>query len=276
MGCNDMSISAAVKAQLKRVLNDSQTRALRHLICRILYRNSLPRLAVAFGTDKEGAHHYTRHYQHHFESLRQRKLNILEIGIGGYQNPKRGGNSLRMWKTYFPKSNIFGIDIYDKRYHDERRIKTFKGSQIDEEFLKRVTAEIGTIDIIIDDGSHYNNHIISTFKILFPLLNSTGVYVIEDLQTSYWGNVAGKNWGGSSDLMAPNTSMNFFKSLVDGLNYEEFTLDGYTPTYFDRHIISMHFYHNLLFIYKGENNEGSIMFSKQGATSLQNPVDEPP
>jgi hypothetical protein len=90
--------------------------------------------------------------------------------------------------------------------------------------------------------------VITTFKILFPLLSLKGIYVIEDVQTSYWSEFDGINWGGSSDLTASYTSMNFFKSLIDGLNYEEFTLDEYTPTYFDKHIVAMHFYHNLIFI----------------------------
>ena len=248
---------------MRRVLNDSQIRSIRHHTYRLLYRNNLSKLATAFGTDKENDHYYAQHYQHHFEPLRKDKLNVLEIGIGGYTNPKDGGQSLRMWKAYFPSSNIFGIDIYDKSYHDENRIKTFLGSQVDEEFLSRVTSEIGTIDIIIDDGSHFNEHVIKTFNFLFPLLSPNGIYVIEDLQTSYWDEVAGVNWGGSSDLTASHTSMNYFKTLVDGLNYEEYTADEYTPTYFDRNIISMHFYHNLLFIYKGQNNEGSNLLGKR-------------
>jgi hypothetical protein len=60
-----------------------------------------------------------------------------------------------------------------------------------------------------------------------------------------------------------HTSMNYFKTLVDGLNYEEFTLGEYAPTYFDRHITSMHFYHNLVFIYKGQNNEGSNLYGNR-------------
>lgn len=261
-----MNVLSIVKAQVKKILNDSQKMALKKVhkfIYSYYYRKNLSKLAVYFGTDKEGQHYYTKHYQHHFKSVRREKLNILEIGIGGYENTKAGGESLRMWKAYFPKSHIFGIDIYDKKYHDEPRIKTFRGSQVDAEFLTTVAAKIGTIDIIIDDGSHYNDHVIISFKILFPLLSHKGIYVIEDLQTSYWDNLSGQSWGGSSDLMASHTSMNFFKSLVDGLNYEEYTLDDYVPTYFDKHIISMHFYHNLLFIYKGYNNEGSNVLGKR-------------
>jgi len=57
--------------------------------------------------------------------------------------------------------------------------------------------------------------------------------------------------------------MNYFKSLVDGLNYEEFTINDYIPTYFDKNIISMHFYHNLVFVYKGQNKEGSNVLGKR-------------
>jgi len=261
-----MSISSLARAQLRTRLKEPQKRVVKHFLYSLLYRNDLSKMAVAFGTDKSGGHFYTKHYQYHFEPLRRKKLNILEIGIGGYDNPCDGGNSLRLWKAYFPNSLIFGIDIHDKSYHDEHRIKTFKGSQVDGDFLRKIAESIGTIDIIIDDGSHYNNHVIATFKLLFPLMSSDGIYVAEDLQTSYWEkNLSGQNWDGSKDLTASHTSMNFFKSLADGLNFEEFTVDDYAASYFDKHIVSMHFYHNLVFIYKGLNNEGSNVSGKRNS-----------
>jgi len=57
-------------------------------------------------------------------------------------------------------------------------------------------------------------------------------------------------------LHAP-TSLCLLKNLTDGLNHEEFIRPGYQPSYYDLHIVGMHFYHNLVFIQKGENNEGS-------------------
>lgn len=248
-----MIFSETAKAITRSMVSPRQRRSLRAF----LWRNDLSRLATLFRTDKHGKHFYTQHYQHHFGALRREKLNILEIGIGGFENPKAGGASLRMWKEYFPKSHIFGIDLYDKTPHDAKRIKTFRGSQTDEAFLKRVVEQIGKVDIIVDDGSHYNDHVITTFKILFPLLSPKGVYAVEDIQTSYWAEFDGDNWGGSVDLTAPHTSVNFFRSLIHGLNYQEFTRGDYTPTYFDQHIVGMHFYHNLIFIHKGVNNEGS-------------------
>jgi len=51
--------------------------------------------------------------------------------------------------------------------------------------------------------------------------------------------------------------MGYFKSLVDGLNYQEFEKPGYKPDYLDLNITSIHFYHNLIVICKGLNNESS-------------------
>ena len=216
-------------------------------------RGDLTKLAKIYSCDKWGRHFYTPHYETHFRRLQNKKINVLEIGIGGYDDPNRGGASLRMWKKFFRKGNIYGIDIHDKSLLDEKRIKTFKGSQVDLEFLNVVKAEIAEIDIIVDDGSHVNDHIIKTFNHLFPLLKKGGIYVVEDLQCSYW-----PWYGGNSEFINdPNTAVNYFSSLAHGLNFKEYLKKGYEPTYFDRHIISIHFYHNMVFIYKGDNREES-------------------
>ena len=212
---------------------------------------NLSKIARIHKTDKFGFHFYTPHYQNHFKKFKFKRNTILEIGVGGYHRPLIGGNSLRMWKSYFPFYNIYSIDIYDKSFLEERRIKIFKGSQVDVSFLDKLTSETGDFDLIIDDGSHINEHIITSFKLLFPKLKKGGVYVVEDTQTSYW-----EEYGGTSnDFDSKNTIYGFFKSLIDSLNNEEFIIDNYMKTYYDKHIVSMHFYHNMIFIYKGNNDE---------------------
>ena len=228
--------------------------------------NDLTRLGEIYRSDKVGLHSYTTHYATHFEKFRSQKINFLEIGVGGYENPFKGGKSLRMWKKYFPHGNIFAIDIYDKSPHEEKRIKIFKGSQVDENLLNEVVNEIGEIDIIMDDGSHINEHVIESFKILFPKLKDGGIYVVEDTQTSYWEDFGGD----SKDLKNPKTLMNFFKSLTDGLNNKEFVIPHYEQSYFDKKIISMHFYHNLILIYKGDNDEESnVIVNNQRKTTVE-------
>ncbi len=211
------------------------------------FRKNLKILAAIYGSDKWNYHWYAQHYEHCLARIRRKRLNLLEIGIGGYADPKEGGGSLRMWRAYLPHAHIYGIDLYDKTAHNERRITTFAGSQIDTAFLDSVVEKIGKIDLIVDDGSHINAHVIATFRHLFPHLADGGLYMVEDIETSYWppnGNLTDRN--------DPQTSMGFFKSLVDGLNHEEFR-NAYEPTYFDRNIMSIFFYHNLVIIKKSKD-----------------------
>ena len=228
-------------------------RGVQSLWARMTCGTSLSKLATFYHSDKNDGHFYTQHYQRHFSQLRNRRLKVLEIGIGGNELPREGGCSLRMWRDFFPRSMIHGIDLYEKTWHDERRIKTFRGSQDDVGFLKSVLSQMGTPDIIVDDGSHRSEHVIATFKVLFPALATHGIYAIEDTQTSYWPEYGGHE----TDLNDRRTMMGFFKSLVDGLNVDEFRRESYAPTYLDRHITAMHFYHNLVFVQKGMNDEGS-------------------
>jgi hypothetical protein len=180
--------------------------------------------------------------------MKSRPLNVLEIGVGGYEYSELGGSSLRMWRSYFPKSRIVGIDIYDKRHFSEDRIDIRQCDQTDEDALKRLCQEYGGFDIVIDDGSHFNGHVIQTFEVLFPFLRPDGIYVVEDLQTAYW-----PSYGGG--INAPRSSMTYFKSLVDGLNYVEFPIAQYEPTFYDLNIVEIAFVHNLVFIRRGTNDE---------------------
>jgi len=119
---------------------------------RISRSDDLTALARIHQTDKWESHWYTPHYEKHFRNLRRKKLCILEIGVGGYEDPNAGGASLRMWKYYFPKSLIFSLDIYDKTKLQERRIKIFQGSQNDPDFLRKLVEQMGGVDIVIDDA----------------------------------------------------------------------------------------------------------------------------
>jgi hypothetical protein len=216
-------------------------------------RKNLTFLARYYGTDKWGVHHYTPHYTAHFEPFRLKKINILEIGVGGYDKPNKGGASLRMWKKYFPRGQVYSVDIYDKAPLQEDRIRIFKGSQTDPVLWEKIFHEVPEFNLIIDDGSHINSDVIKTFRLLFPRLACGGIYVVEDTQSSYW-----PEFGGDSDnLENPNTAMYFFKKLADGLNYAELSDTRDSITDYDRQIVSIHFYHNIVFIYKGVNDEQS-------------------
>lgn len=228
---------------------------------------TLKELAIEHKCDKaaEGHHTYDLPYEFHFEKFRDKEIKLLEIGVGGYDNPNEGGCSLRMWKEWFthPDTQIYSIDVFEKSAIQEDRITIFQGSQSDEVFLNKVMDEIGEVDLIIDDGSHVQSDIITSFKVLLPKLKSGGIFVAEDLQCSYWKHYGGglqHHNGGYKSFSA----MEYFKSLTDGLNYKEQATEdrgeGITPKepdYLDLNITSIHFYHNLCFMYKGNNSETS-------------------
>jgi hypothetical protein len=213
---------------------------------------TLSELAEEFGSDKWGVHRYTPHYEHHFSALRDQAIVVLELGIGGYSREKEGGASLRMWKWFFARAQVVGVDIQDKSFVDEPRITSFQGSQTDRALMRRIVKKYGAPTVVIDDGSHRSPHVIKSFGILFPLLPSGGLYVIEDIQTSYW-----PQWKGSLDLDDPTTSMAMVKRLLDGLNHEEFLDVDYQPSYTDLNVVAVHCYHNLVVIEKGDNREGT-------------------
>jgi len=212
--------------------------------------------SISGPTNGDGCTRYTPHYEHHLAHLKNEKFTLIEIGIGGYSREKQGGASLRMWKAYFPHAQVIGLDIEDKAFVNEDRIAAYRGSQTDASLLQRLAFGADNLQVVIDDGSHQNEHVITTFGILFPLLPVGGHYVIEDTQTAFWPRV-----GGSRDLNDPTTSMGFTKTLVDGLNYEEYTDAGYEPAFNELHVVGVHAYHNLVFVDKGINADGRSTMS---------------
>lgn len=211
----------------------------------------LTELAVRFDADKWGGHWYTPHYQRYLESLRDEQVKVLEIGVGGYDDPALGGASLRMWKHYFWRGQIYGLDINAKHDVTEPRLRTLLGDQGDTGLLADIIAEYGPFDVVIDDGSHIGEHVRASFSAIYPTLRPGGCYIIEDMQSSYW-----PGWGGSIDLNAPSTSMALVKELLDGLNHQEqIRTTSQVPSPIESTVTGVHVHHNMAIIEKGTNNE---------------------
>ena len=129
------------------------------------------------------------------------------------------------------------------------RDKIFIGSQENKTFLLQTTKKIGKIDIVIDDGGHQMEQQITSFEVLFPQLAEGGVYVIEDLHTSFW-----PEFGGGKT----RTTLNLMKMLVDKLHWWAIrsprAAEGQIKTtnldYLEAYVSSVHFYDSICFIYK--------------------------
>ena len=226
--------------------------------------DDLPTIAARYETSKWGPpeHRHAQHYHAHFQRFRRQPVRVLEIGIGGYNRPRQGGGSLRMWKEYFPLGTIIGVDVFDKSRLAEDRIVIIQGDQTDSTFLDSVGREHGPFDVVVDDGSHHCADVISTFDALFPHVAMGGMYAMEDIQSGYW-----PAYGGSSeDTALPTSSIGYAKQLIDRLNHAEIISPGYQATYVDRHIFGVFFYHNLVIIEKGENADGSGVIRENTAS----------
>lgn len=208
----------------------------------------LAELAALYGSCKWGNTWEPTYYEPYLAPYRNDRIKVLEIGAGGGPDENAGGESLRMWRDYFPRALIYGVDIFAKVGIDEQRIRFFQGDQSDDAFLGRLLEQVGTPDIIIDDGSHINEHVIKTFTRLFPSLADGGLYLVEDVNTSYWPAFGGSR----TDRNDPRTTMGFLKALTDGLNHQDYLWpEDYSPSYLDKHIVGVHFHPVFVAVQKG-------------------------
>jgi hypothetical protein len=238
--------------ELQRPLSEAMTLLLGALSSRPA---DLGTLAVRYGSDKWGnVHWFTQHYERHFARLRDEPVRLLELGIGGYEHPDQGGGSLRMWRDYFRRGQIFGLDLFPKTDLDGIRLRTLRGDQNDPAWLAKIAEEFGPFDVIVDDGSHINEHVLTSFEALFPHVRAGGFYVIEDLWTSYLPGYGGDD----EDLDNPATMLVLIKSLVDALHHEERAPRPGQPTAAEQYLAGLHVYHNIAFLEKGRNAEGRI------------------
>ncbi len=184
-------------------------------------------------------HHYFEIYHRHFASFRGRSPVVLEIGVFH-------GGSLQMWREYFgPGAQIVGLDVDPRcRTLEEDGVSILIGDQADRQFLAEVRRRFPRVDIVIDDGGHRMQQQIVSFEELYPHIQPQGIYLCEDIHTSY---VDGYEGG----YRRPGTFLEYSKGLIDRLyawyseQPEVFAVDALT-----RSTYALHFYDSVLVIEK--------------------------
>jgi hypothetical protein len=179
---------------------------------------TLKSLGKKYKTDKVDGEHtyknlsYCDIYENYFSGIRDKVTKFVEIGI-------KDGNSLRMWKEYFPNATIYGIDIDPRcKNFEEERIICLIGDQNCETFLNEVKNIIGEYDILLDDGSHITSHQIKSYS----NCKYNGYYIIEDLRCSYdeWKGAPNyhdirKSWPGMKYNREEDKLENFRKDFIN-------------------------------------------------------------
>lgn len=184
------------------------------------------RAANLEGSDKgTPGHSYEIMYGLFLSPFLHKKVNVLEIGV-------EDGRSLKLWQRLFPNYNTIvgigygaGSEVKDqfKRNISERHM-VYTGSQADSAFLSRVKADLEGMkfDIIIDDGSHVPWHQIFTLEHLFEdSLKDGGMYIIEDIETSYWDSPSASVYGYpivNAGIGKRGSAVEKLKGIVDTLN----------------------------------------------------------
>lgn len=184
-------------------------------------------------------HHYFDIYHRHFAAYRNRSPVVVEIGVFH-------GGSLEMWRHYFgPGARIVGIDVDPRcRQFEGDSISVLIGDQADRNFLAEMRSRFPRVDIVIDDGGHTMVQQITTFEELYPHVQPHGVYLCEDLHTSYAARFGG---GYRKD----GTFIEYAKGLVDQLHAWHSTESGVVlPDDLTRSTYALHFYDSVLVVEK--------------------------
>ena len=141
--------------------------------------DDLTKLAIKYGTDKWIHHNYTPAYYEMFKDKRESVKKVLEIGV-------LEGQSLMMWRDFFPNAHIYGIDVNEeciRIFEDDDRVTVFKYDQTSPKDLIELIDKVGSdIDIVIDDGSHTPAHQIYACLTLMTLIDKGVIYVVEDVK----------------------------------------------------------------------------------------------
>ena len=152
----------------------------------IINTDNLDKLFHHYGSDKadifsvsnEKGHGFSKFYSNKLNHLRDKDINILEIG-------SYSGASAAAFKKYFKNSKIYCFDINISNFKYSSKDMSVFGLDISKkEKLDKILQKIGVkqeyFDLIIDDGSHNLSDILLSLKYLFKHLTKKGIYIIED------------------------------------------------------------------------------------------------
>ena len=200
---------------------------------------------------------YFKIYEHYLDKYREKKPKFLEIGV-------QYGGSLKMWDEFFVNGEIHGIDINpDCKKLEENNIKIHIGSQNDKNFLRQFAESVKDIDIIIDDGGHTMEQQLNSFKILFPKIKDGGIYIVEDIESSYQNM-----YGGGPKRQG--TFVEFSKNIVDYINANHSDFKTLNVNWYSKNVEYVHYYNNVVVFKKKCIEKFPINFRNNSNTTIDN------
>ena len=215
---------------------------------------------VEFGKDSRSdkiLHHmYHVLYEPFLSPLKDKhSAAVIEIGMDE-------GHSVSLWKNFFPSYHLYGVDINTCELKDHKDFTFIQADQsipVDLDRLKSLVKK--NVYVINDDGSHIPEHQLLTFNKLFPLLQRGGVYIIEDVETSYWTRGGLYGYTTRYGKCHPISIVNIFKTAIHCSVNREFCKDVPPSKVQHRNDIeSITFVRNAIIIKKGGFTDRNYRF----------------
>lgn len=181
-------------------------------------------IAERVHTDKV-THGFTEFYPRHMYKLRHRPVKLLEVGL-------LHGSSLDLWDNYFDSADIHILE-FNQEYIDIQKEKSphvnFTNLNMDDKkAIKKYveTQELGTFDIVIDDGGHTMLQQMNALVYLLPLLKPGGIFVMEDVHTSF--QELGKEFGVLDIIAYTDSVLHVIQNIIGrrpnaGVNFRYIT-----------------------------------------------------
>ena len=124
-------------------------------------------------------HEYAEFYDYLFSPLRDKEIKLLEVGIAK-------GGSIQMWRDYFSKGTIYGVDnipylLNINREFTDPNIVTFWEDAYCDSFIDKLNNLNLSFDVILDDGPHTLDSQKFFVNNYHRLLNDGGYMIIEDI-----------------------------------------------------------------------------------------------
>lgn len=149
-------------------------------------------IELSWGKDypQHSCMHYTKTYEKYMENKRNDNISMLEIGVCDKRFPYA---SIKMWMSYFKNIDFYAVDnFWGHKIGDKiNDIKTLNNQGVNFIYADQGSFEDwdelnnefpNKFDLIVEDGSHWPNHMMVSLWKSIGIIKSGGYYFMEDIQ----------------------------------------------------------------------------------------------
>jgi len=158
---------------------------------------------------------YFEAYHNHWQRYRGKEVTFMEIGV-------QSGGKIPLLRNYFGSGFTYiGIDINPstKMFDGADYVNIEIGNSEDPAFWKEMRAKYPKVDLFLDDGGHTMKQQRVAMEEMLPHVQYDGVYMCEDLSTSWSPNFGGHSFQDSrNEDFRRDTMVGLVHRSMDWLN----------------------------------------------------------